>query len=439
MRIKFYLWILLPVFALGLARDAAPEQAAGPQVKASKPKASKAKEELYMQLELFADAVSAIRSDYVDEVESRKIVYGALKGMLGSLDDYSLFLDPDEYKEIKVETKGEFGGIGIEINMKDGLLTVIAPISGSPADSAGVLSGDRIVKINGKITKKMTIDDAVKELRGSPGTTVSITVWREKEDKILDFSLKRKIIKIESIKRSAILEEKIGYIKLVEFQENTPKDFEAALAKLEKEGMDALILDLRNNPGGLLDISVAVSEKLLAVNNLIVSTKSRVQGQNIEFRSRAIFPRTNFPLVVMINEGSASASEIVAGAIQDNKRGVILGTKSFGKGSVQTVMPLRDGSALKLTTASYFTPSGRSIRGEGVIPDVVVERETPPEEAKSKRQYIFDKLESKPVEKPADATVAPAPSAAEKDKERDNQLDRAIDVIKGIKAYKKAQ
>ncbi len=399
----------------------------GPQTKAVKPK-----EDLYVQMELFADSLSVIQSDYVVDVDTKKLIYGALKGMLASLDDYSQFMEPSEYNEIKVESKGEFGGIGIEMNLKDGILTVISPISGSPADKAGVMAGDRIIKVNGKITKKMTMDDAVKELRGEPGTMVGLTLWREKEERIVDVSIKRDIIKIESINEADLLEDKIGYIRLIEFQENTPRDLEEAVARLKKEGMDSLIFDLRNNPGGLLDVAIAVSEKFLQKGSLIVSTKSRVASQNVEFRAKNEKPYTDFPMVILVNEGSASASEIAAGAIQDNRRGIVAGTKTYGKGSVQTVMPLKDGSALRLTTASYLTPSGRSISGEGIIPDVFVEQVQYQEEPKAKKEDIFKKLETKSEEKKEGKEPR-----VKKEKVRDYQLERAIDIIKGIKAYKK--
>ncbi len=416
MRSRLSFGIIFLVLALGLRPDALAGQTKG----SARARTNISGENLYAQLELFADAISVIKSDYVDEADSKKLIYGALKGLLGSLDDYSQFMDPDEYKDIKAEAKGEFAGIGIELNLKDGILTVIAPISGSPADQAGVMAGDRIVKIGGRITKKMTLDDAVRNLRGDPGTTVKLTLWREKEDRIIDLAIKRSMVKVESVKKYSILEERIGYIKLIEFQENTPADLDKALAKLKSEGMDSLILDLRDNPGGLLDTSVAVAEKFLPMNSVIVSTKSRAAGQSLEFRAKVLNPYVDFPIAALINEGSASASEILAGAIQDNRRGIVVGAKSFGKGSVQTVIPMRDGSALKLTTASYFTPSGRSINGEGIIPDVIVEKETYVE-PKEKKNNVFEKLEEKPKEKPRDA--------------RDSQLMRAIDIIKGIKAY----
>lgn len=382
---------------------------------------SKAKEDLYSQVELFADAISVIRTDYVDETDPKKLIYGALKGMLGSLDDFSEFMEPEEYNQIKIEAKGEFGGVGIEISMREGVITIIAPITGTPAEAAGIKPGDKIIRINGKTTKDMTLEEAIKTMRGEPGTPLTLTIWREKDQKVIDVPMKRAMIKIESIKKAHLVEDKIGYIKLVEFQERTPRDLEEALVKLEKEGMDSFILDLRNNPGGLLETAVTVAEKFLPKDSIIVSIKGRVPEQNVVFKSSGKFPHPDYPIVVLVNEGSASASEIVAGAIQDHRRGVILGMKTFGKGSVQTVLPLKDGSALRLTTALYFTPSGRIIRNQGVIPDVVVEREELKAKNKDKAQAaeIFEKTEENP--------------------ERDNQLERAIDLMKALKVYRAKQ
>lgn len=394
------------------------------QVKKEK---GKTKEDLYADVELFADAVSIIRSDYVEEVESKKLVHGALKGMLGSLDDFSDFLEPEEFKEIQLETKGEFGGIGIEISVRGGVLTVIAPLAGTPADAAGIRAGDKIVRINGTTTKDMDIDEAVRMMRGDPGTYLTLTLWREKDDKIFEAKIRRDTIKVHSIKKAAILEDKIGYIKLIEFQENTARDLEEALNTLEKRGMDALILDLRNNPGGLLEAAVAVSEKFLPKDQVIVSIKGRTGGQNAVFTSTGASYHAVAPLVVLVNDGSASASEIVAGAIKDTKRGVLVGTKTFGKGSVQTVIPLKDDSALRLTTASYFTPAGKIIRGQGVSPDVPVELEEKGNR-EAKAADIFDKIDKKD-EKPK--------AVPESEKvEYDNQLVRAIDLIKGLRAYR---
>jgi len=394
-----------------------------------KPDKERSKDNLYAQLELFADAISILRSDYVEEVDSKKLVYGALKGMLSSMDDFSQFLEPDEYNDLRLETKGEFGGIGIEISMKDGILTVIAPISGTPAETAGIKPGDKIVKIDGKITKKMTLDEAVKEMRGKPGTPLALTIWREKDQKILEVPLKRAVIKIQSIKKAVFLEDKIGYIKLVEFQENTARDLEAAMKRLEADGMNALILDLRNNPGGLLEGAIGVSERLLPKDKVIVSIKSRSSENDAVFKSSGKSTHPDYPLVVMVNEGSASASEIVAGAVQDNKRGIVLGTKTFGKASVQTVVPLRDNSAVRFTTALYLTPSGKLIKNAGVVPDVVIDREESRDEKKPDGSDVFEKVEREGAPRPKEAL--------DQDKvEMDNQLDMAVNLIKAFKIYK---
>lgn len=372
------------------------------------------KDDLYDQIELFASAVSLIRNDYVDEVKSKDLIYGALKGMLMSLDNYSQFLDPEEYKEMKVETEGRFGGLGIEITLKDGILTIISAIEDTPAFKAGLKPNDKIVSIDGESTRGITLTESVKKLRGEPGTIIKLTILREDEKKLLDFSVTRGIIEIKSIKAAHILEDKIGYIRLVEFQENTPKDLIKNLQALKAKGMDSLILDLRNNPGGLLDTSIKVSEVFLPQGEVIVSTKGRVKDQNTVYKANYKKPYLGFPLIVLVNEGSASASEIVAGALKDNKRGIIVGMKTFGKGSVQTVIPLVDGSALRLTTAKYFTPSGKQIHKEGIAPDVVIPFS---KETKENQVEVLEETE-----------------ALEKDK-IDNQLERAVDLIKGIKVY----
>ena len=403
--------------------------AIGVHEKEMQTKARASKSDLYGSLELFADAISLIRSDYVDEVDSKKLIYGAMKGMLSNLDDYSQFMDPGEFEEIKSETKGEFGGIGTEISLKDGILTVVTPMIGTPAEAAGIKPGDKIVKINGKITKNITLNDAVKEMRGKPGTTVALTVWREKDQKIIAISIKRAIIKIQSVKKSEFIDDKIGYIRLVEFQDNTTRDFDEALKKLESQGMDSLILDLRYNPGGILDSAVDIAQRFLPKDKTIVSIKSRTPDQNAVFKSSGRFTHPNYPLIVLVNEGSASASEIVSGAIQDNKRGLILGTKTYGKASVQIVIPLKDGSALRLTTASYLTPSGKLIKNEGIKPDVVVEAEDAKDEKVENPEEVFEKVaEKKPETK--------EPSNKE-ELEKDNQLSAAVNLMKAIKVYKK--
>jgi len=391
----------------------------------------KTRDDLYNQMELFADAVSIVRSDYVDEIDSKKLIYGAMRGMLESLDDFSQFLDPDEHNEIRLETKGEFGGVGIEIGMRDGILTVIAPISDTPAEAAGIRSGDKIVKINGKITKSFQLNEAVKEMRGVPGTIITLTIWREIEGKIFDVPLKRATITVHSIKNAKIIEDKIGYIKLVEFQENTPIDLDAALKKLEREGMNGLILDLRNNPGGLLDTSIDVSERFLPKDAVIVSIKSRDKSEDVTFKSGGRFAHLGYPMVILVNDGSASGSEIVASAVQDNKRGVVLGTKTFGKAFVQTVIPLKDGSALRLTTAAYLTPHGKLIRGQGIIPDIIVLKDA----GDKKKVDIFERLEGK-IDKKEKEIAESKPKESLKGEQPDIQLEAAIRAIKDMRTRK---
>jgi carboxyl-terminal processing protease len=349
--------------------------------------------------------------------------------MVSSLDPHSQFMDPDTYNELKVDTEGKFGGLGIEITIKDGLLTIVTPIEDTPAWKAGVKPNDRIVKINNELTRDMTLIEAVKKMRGKPGEAVNLTVLRESEKKILEFKIVRGIIKIRDIKEARVLEDGVGYIRLVEFSENTPQDINIALENLTKSKMDALILDLRNNPGGLLDVAVRITEKFVEKGKLIVSTRGRKSSQNLEFISRVKHPILNLPMVVLINEGSASGSEIVAAALQDYKRAIIVGTKSFGKGSVQTIVPLSDGSALRLTTSKYFTPLNKEIHGKGVMPDIVVEEGKIEIAAKEdltqeKPQDAFEEIEKK--EKPAKDDKTQEYKA-------DNQLMRAVDILKAIK------
>ena len=329
-------------------------------------------EELYRNLEIFSKTIAEIDENYTEEVDPQKLIQGALKGMLESLDDYSQFLDADAYKEMQVETKGRFGGLGIVIAKREGILTVIAPIEGTPAYNTGIKAGDRIVKIEGESTKSYSLFDAVKRLRGASGTTVNITVMREGEKEFLEFTITRAIIEVPSVKDARLTKDKIGYIRLVEFQEKTAAILRDEVVKLNGQGMKALVLDLRNNPGGLLNSAVNVSEIFVPEKKIIVSTQGRKNNQNHKYLSRG-GAGTFLPLAVLVNKGSASASEIVAGAIQDLHRGVVVGTKSYGKGSVQTIMPLADGTALRLTTARYFTPSGKCINGDGIHPDVVIE------------------------------------------------------------------
>ncbi len=397
---------------------------------------AKTKDDWYRQVELFSDAMALIREDYVTDVNPKDLIYGALRGMLSSLDPHSQFMDPETYSELRVDTEGKFGGLGIEITLKDGLLTVVTPIEDTPAWKAGLKANDRIVKIDNDLTRDMALTDAVKKLRGKPGAAVTLTILRESESKILEFKMVRDVIKIKDIKLAKILEGGIAYIRLVEFRENTPVDMDVVLKRLKGEGMQALVLDLRNNPGGLLDVAVNVAERFIEKGKMIVYTQGRQGSQDFKFVSRAANPILDLPMVVLVNEGSASGSEIVAGCLQDHKRAIVLGTKSFGKGSVQTVIPLSDGSALRLTTSKYFTPSGKQIHGKGVMPDIVVEnaRVEPLDPAafkNDKSKEVFEELENK---EPKQAKA----QAVEYDYHLDNQLMHALDVLKAIVIYKSA-
>jgi len=329
---------------------------------------------LYGELKLFSDVVTVIQSSYVREATPQELIYGAINGMLTGLDSYSQFMPPDIYKEMQVETKGEFGGIGIVIGMRSDLLIIISPIEDTPGYRAGIKAGDVIAEINGKSTKKLTLMEAVKKLRGPKGTKVSIGIAREGEKKLLFFDIVREVIKIKNIKNARVLDDNIGYVRIVHFNQKAVSELKEEIGSLLEKKIDGLIVDVRSNPGGLLGACVKVTDLFLPKGKLIVSTKGRKKRQNITFVSKtgALYPM-DMPLVVLINGGSASASEIFAGAIQDWHRGIILGTKSFGKGSVQTVIPLSDGSGIRLTTAKYYTPKGRCIDEVGLIPDVTLE------------------------------------------------------------------
>jgi len=367
----------------------------------------------YEQLRLFTEVLSIVQNQYVDEVPPKELIYSAIKGTLRGLDPHSSFLDPDSYREMQVETSGSFGGLGIEITLKDDILTVVAPIDGTPAYRAGLHTGDRIVKIDGLSTKDMQLADAVKRMRGKPGSKVTISVLREGWGEPKDFDIVREQIKVQSV-RTVEMGDGIEYLKLRQFQEQSPHDLEVALEKFTKGGMKALILDLRNNPGGLLTAAVEVSEKFIDDGKLVVYTEGRVRNQNMRFSAHAKRGYSQMPMVVMVNQGSASASEIVAGALQDWGRATVVGTQTFGKGSVQTIIPLSDGSGLRLTTAKYFTPKGRSIHGKGITPDVIVE--VPKEPALKER---------------------PLPSADPlEDMKKDVQLQKALEVIKTLRTAK---
>jgi len=328
----------------------------------------------YTNIEQFANVLTMVQKNYVDEVGTDKLIDGAINGMLASLDPHSAYLSPDLYKELQVDTRGSFGGLGIEITQRSGVLTVVSPIEDTPAFRAGVRSGDQIVKIDKDFTKDMSLMEAVKLMRGPEGTPIKLTLRREGKPDWMTLTLKREIIQIKSVK-ARVLEPHYGYLRITQFQERTEHDAKAALAELEKEsgGLHGLVLDLRNNPGGLLSQAVKVSDLFLE-SGMVVYTEGRLENQEQKFYAHKGPITEDFPMVVLVNGGSASASEIVAGALQDHKRALVLGTQTFGKGSVQTILPLADGdAAIRLTTARYFTPNGRSIQATGITPDIVME------------------------------------------------------------------
>jgi carboxyl-terminal processing protease len=392
----------------------------------------------YEQLRLFTEVLSIVQSQYVDEVPPKDIIYNAIKGTLRGLDPHSSFLDPEMYREMQVETSGSFGGLGIEITLRDDILTVVAPIEGTPAYRAGIQPGDRIVKIEGISTKDMQLTDAVKRMRGKPGSKITISIVREGWTEPKDFDITREQIRVQSVK-SQELESGIEYIRLRQFQEQTAQDMEAALDKFSKGGkVQGLVLDLRNNPGGLLTSAVEVSEKFLDAGKLVVYTEGRVRAQNMRFQANARRVYTDFPIVILVNQGSASASEIVAGALQDWGRGIVLGTQSFGKGSVQTIIPLSDGSGLRLTTAKYYTPKGRSIHGKGITPDIIVEgpKTTAVVPAPESGTPAPQQPQQPPQQKPGQPSVETKPAEELK---RDPQLQRALDLLKAMRILDKSR
>ena len=416
---------------------------------------------IYEEMKIFVDVFGYVQKEYVEETNSKSLVTGAIKGMLETLDPHSSFMPPEMFKETQSEMKGRFEGLGIEITVKDGILTVVAPIEDTPAHKAGILAGDQILMIEKELTKNMSLMEAVKRMRGPKGTKVTITVMREGLTKPREFTIIRDVIPIRSV-RYELLDKQYGYIRISQFQEKTDADFDKALKALEEESkgkLMGLVLDLRNNPGGMLDQAVKVSDRFVD-SGVIVSIEGRREDQNQKFYAHGPGTIPSYPLVVLVNGGSASASEIVAGAVQDHGRGVILGTQTFGKGSVQTIYSLKDGAGLRLTTARYFTPSGRSIQAKGIVPDIIIKLVRPEEDKEAalkmpaerdleRHLNDLDKGQAKEKEKPKKEEPKKEPPKKEepnkeepkkeevKDKKpSDNQLDRAVELLKSWEIFK---
>jgi carboxyl-terminal processing protease len=434
------------------------------------------------ELRSFAEVFGRIKSDYVEPVEDKKLITGAINGMLSSLDPHSAYLDADAFKDLQEGTHGEFGGLGIEVGMEDGLVKVISPIEDTPAYQAGIKSGDLIMKLDDELVKGMTLNDAVKHMRGKPGTKIVLAVLRKGESRPLTFTLTRAIIKVKSVKPK-LVEPGYGFVRITQFQERTGADLATALQNLTKENkgnLKGLVLDLRNDPGGLLTAAVGVSAAFLPKDALVVYTEGRIEDSQMRLNANPDdYLRGNgkddylkdlpayikdVPMVVLVNGGSASASEIVSGALQDHKRAVIMGTQTFGKGSVQTVLPLGNNTALKLTTARYYTPGGRSIQAKGIVPDIVVE-----DPATSKMDHAFRLREAdldhhlindrQPEDKKSGSDKPAAPAATPDDQdtpdnnqeddkattqkpvefggENDYQLGQALNLLKGLNILSK--
>jgi carboxyl-terminal processing protease len=389
------------------------------------------KDTAYPSLQLFSYVLEKVRKEYVDgkNLTYQELVYGALKGMINTLDPHSEFMEPVKYDDLQKDTQGAFGGLGIMIEMKDNFVTVMAPMEDTPGFKAGILAGDRIIKIDGNSAEKLGLTEAVQHLRGEPGTDITITVMRPSTGKVIDMKLKRAIIKVDMVKdinnkkEFPLSEDKIGYVRLLQFGEKTSDDLEKAIKKLKGQGMQAFILDLRWNPGGLLNQAVDVCEKFLPRDKLVVSTEGQNPSQNSRYKAGGHGDELNgMPMVILVNGNSASASEIVAGCLQDYKRAQIMGEKSFGKGSVQSILPLQDGSALRLTTAKYYTPSHKVIHGKGIQPDSVVPMTDDEERAVWMKNWPG--LDSLPEKEQQEIKNA-----------HDLQLDRAKDLLHGILIY----
>ncbi len=383
----------------------------------------------YSQISVFAKAVELLRQDYVDgdKTSYHRLIYAAMKGMLASLDPHSQFMEPNDFKDMQDDTRSRFNGLGIEVSVKNGLLTIITAMEDTPAARAGILSGDQILRINGTATDRMDLSDAINVLRGTPGQRVAISLLRPATKEIKDYTLDRVEIKVQSVKGAKLLDPelsgafKIGYVRLVQFNEPTAEELARSLDELQKQGMQALVLDLRNNPGGLLNSAIDVCAQFLPANTKVVSTQGRTASQQRDYATgRGTKERPRFPIAVLVNEGSASGAEIVAGALKDLRRAVVVGETTFGKGSVQNVMQLPDGSALRFTTAQYYTPGQQVIQGHGVMPNIRVPM-TPEQE-----RALFATRSGQNLTPDEEKNII---------KSKDPQMLRAIDSLKGVMVY----
>jgi carboxyl-terminal processing protease len=398
------------------------------------------KDDTYELLELFGDVFEKVKRDYVEEVDNKDLIEAAINGMLSSLDPHSSYLNAKAFTEMRVQTKGEFGGLGIEVTMENGLVKVVSPIDDTPAFRAGIKAGDYISRIDGEAVMGSTLSESVEKMRGKPGTKIRLEVLREGESEPLEITIKRAIIEIKSVRAKSISND-IGYVRITSFSEQTAVDLKRHVKRILKEqgkNFRGLILDLRNNPGGLLDQAIEVSDLFLEKGE-IVSTHGRVEGSAHRFNAKSGDIIGGKPVIILINGGSASASEIVSGALQDHKRALIVGTKSFGKGSVQTVVPLNTGSgAMRLTTSRYFTPSGRSIQAEGIDPDIVVESVKIEDEGKKRELPSESTLRrhlKSSKKKDSDGKVDHVQEQRELYAE-DYQLGRAVDLLRAVSTYK---
>jgi carboxyl-terminal processing protease len=405
----------------------------------------------YENIEVFTNVLALVQKNYVDPVSTKQLIDGAITGMLAALDPHSAYLPPDLYKELQVDTRGSFGGLGIEITTKNNVLTVVSPIEDTPAYRAGIKPGDQIIKIEDEFTKDMPLVEAVKKMRGPKGTKIHLTLRREGVSNFMEYNLTREVIKIQSVK-SRMLEKNYAYVRVTQFQERTDDDLERAFSDLEHQNggpVSGLVLDLRNNPGGLLTQAVKVADEFVD-SGLVVYTDGRLESQKQKYFAHKAGSHTDFPMIVLVNGGSASASEIVAGCLQDHKRALVLGTQTFGKGSVQTILPLDESAAIRLTTARYYTPNGRSIQATGITPDVIVDN-TQITQAKAeggpgfpaiREENLPRHFEGKRKSAPGNETKSiqeeqeEMPPAKEGELGKDPQLDRALELLKSWNVFK---